>query len=138
MKIDISSMLNEIKTDSKSKAEVAREENECYKMLCDVYEEIKCNSELSKKTIMLNEPKEQYKILDRCRNGSIIYSNGSWGSYHSNIYFYMLEPKNPDLQYRSGIYTSHVGPRGGDRGDSERTYQTVEEGLKEFLKKIIS
>ncbi|EMF8770540.1 hypothetical protein ACVBRP_004824 [Klebsiella pneumoniae] len=137
MKIDIGSMLNEIKSDNESKNKTGHEENQYYKMICEIYDEIKNNNELSNKNIKLSEPRAEYKILDYCRNGTIEYTSGSWGSYHSDTLFYILEPKKEGSPCGSGIKTSYIGPRGGNHGDFTFTYLTVEEGLKEFLKKII-
>ena len=135
MKININELIHQINQESKLFIEESKC-NEAYKILNEIYEGMINNSLLSGKRLQLVPPQEEYKSLDYCRNGSIYYNSGSWGSYRTEINFFISTNFNAEKELSSCIRSRFIGPRGGDRGDYTSRYATIEEGVKAFIKKV--
>lgn len=133
---DINNILNEIQEDKETQIR-QQDQNLSFQSLSGIYESIILLPNLANKKYTLQKPDSRYGKLEWIVNGNIKLTNYWYDNSYTNYYFFVIPSTQDKTTYTSGIHRSDTGPRGGDHGSYTSTYTTIEQGLKEFLKKSL-
>ncbi|HCT3325342.1 TPA: hypothetical protein OTT44_003750 [Enterobacter cloacae] len=136
MKMNINDILNQIENERETTKQNTLN-SELFVRLSNIYDEMMASSILSSKGFQLVPPDPKFQILPAYRDGHISYTSGGYGSFQTRYYFYLSNVPHQPEQIASHVHWKYIGPRGGDHGDFTLRFETIEEGLKEFFKKIL-
>lgn len=133
---DINNILNEIQEDKETENR-KQDQNLSFQSLSGIYESIILSPNLANKNFTLQKPDARYGRLEWIVNGNIKLTNYWYDNSYTNYYFFVIPSTQDKTTYTSGIHRSDTGSRGGDHGSYTSRYTTIEQGLKEFLKKAL-
>ncbi|HHL4052864.1 TPA: hypothetical protein ACQ7O8_005446 [Klebsiella pneumoniae] len=134
---DINSILDEIQEDNENENQ-QQAQNLSFQSLSGIYESIILIPNLASVKFSLQKPDSRYGKLEWTVNGYIRFTRYWYDNSYTSHFFFVSSSTQDKTNFTSGIHSSDTGPRGGDHGSYTSRYATIEQGLKEFLKKALS